>query len=149
MKSWWMWLFACALAFVMQPSGAAGKADYLLRPDRVWNGTDDVSHAGWAVLVRDGAIVAVGPANGIDAGEAQVIDLPGTTLVPGLIDLHSHLFLHPYNETVWNDQVLKEAEGKVGAPVKITGFVRYALGEGIEKQESDFAAEVAAASGKK
>jgi elongation factor Ts len=42
-------------------------------------------------------------------------------------------------------QALKEAEGKVGAPVKITGFVRYALGEGIEKQESDFAAEVAAA----
>jgi elongation factor Ts len=46
-------------------------------------------------------------------------------------------------------QVLKEIEGKVGAAVKITGFVRYALGEGIEKQESDFAAEVAAASGKK
>src|ERR1700712_5640854 len=46
-------------------------------------------------------------------------------------------------------QALKEAEGKIGAPVKITGFVRYALGEGIEKQESDFAAEVAAASGKK
>ncbi len=44
-------------------------------------------------------------------------------------------------------QVLKEAEGKVGAPIKITGFVRYALGEGIEKQESDFAAEVAAAAG--
>jgi len=110
MKSWWMWLFACALAFVMQPSGAAGKADYLLRPDRVWNGTDDVSHAGWAVLVRGGAIVAVGPANGIDAGGAQTIALPGTTLVPGLIDLHSHLFLHPYSETPWNDQVLKEPE---------------------------------------
>jgi len=46
-------------------------------------------------------------------------------------------------------QALKEAEGKVGGPVKITGFVRYALGEGIEKQESDFAAEVAAASGQK
>jgi elongation factor Ts len=46
-------------------------------------------------------------------------------------------------------QVLKEVEGKAGAPVKIAGFVRYALGEGIEKQESDFAAEVAAASGKK
>jgi elongation factor Ts len=44
-------------------------------------------------------------------------------------------------------QALKEAEGKVGAPVKITGFVRYALGEGIEKAESDFAAEVAAAAG--
>ena len=46
-------------------------------------------------------------------------------------------------------QALKEAEGKIGAPVQIAGFVRYALGEGIEKQESDFAAEVAAASGKK
>jgi elongation factor Ts len=44
-------------------------------------------------------------------------------------------------------QALKEAEGKVGAPVKIVGFVRYALGEGIEKQDSDFAAEVAAAAG--
>src|SRR6202158_2740167 len=46
-------------------------------------------------------------------------------------------------------QVLKEAEGKIGAPVKITGFLRYALGEGIERQESDFAAEDAAARGKK
>ena len=45
-------------------------------------------------------------------------------------------------------QALKEAEGKVGGPVKIAGFVRYALGEGIEKQETDFAAEVAAAGGK-
>jgi elongation factor Ts len=44
-------------------------------------------------------------------------------------------------------QAVKEAEGKVGGPIKITGFVRYALGEGIEKQESDFAAEVAAAAG--
>jgi elongation factor Ts len=44
-------------------------------------------------------------------------------------------------------QVLKEAEGKVGGPIKVTGFVRYALGEGIEKQETDFAAEVAAAAG--
>jgi elongation factor Ts len=44
-------------------------------------------------------------------------------------------------------QALKDSEGKVGGPIKITGFVRYALGEGIEKQESDFAAEVAAAAG--
>jgi elongation factor Ts len=44
-------------------------------------------------------------------------------------------------------QALKEAEGKIGGPIKITGYVRYALGEGIEKQQSDFAAEVAAAAG--
>jgi elongation factor Ts len=56
-------------------------------------------------------------------------------------------FIHDSGKSV--AQALKEAEGKVGGPIKVTGFVRYALGEGIEKQESDFAAEVAAASGKK
>jgi elongation factor Ts len=56
-------------------------------------------------------------------------------------------FIHDSAKSV--GQAVKEAEGKIGAPVKITGFVRYALGEGIDKQESDFAAEVAAASGKK
>jgi imidazolonepropionase-like amidohydrolase len=63
---------------------------------------------GWAVLVRGNRIAAVG-AN-IDAGDAEVIDLAGLTLLPGLMDLHSHLFLHPYNETPWDDQVLKESE---------------------------------------
>ncbi|MDT3686674.1 MAG: translation elongation factor Ts [Pseudorhodoplanes sp.] len=52
-------------------------------------------------------------------------------------------FIHDTSKSV--AQALKEAEGKVGGPIKVTGFVRYALGEGIEKQESDFAAEVAAA----
>jgi elongation factor Ts len=56
-------------------------------------------------------------------------------------------FIHDSGKSV--AQAVKEAEGKIGAPVKIAGFVRYALGEGIEKQETDFAAEVAAASGKK
>jgi elongation factor Ts len=54
-------------------------------------------------------------------------------------------YIHDPSKSV--SQVLKEAEGKVGAPVKITGYVRYALGEGIEKKEDDFAAEVAAAAG--
>jgi elongation factor Ts len=56
-------------------------------------------------------------------------------------------FIHDSAKSV--AQAVKEAEGKIGAPVKITGFVRYALGEGIEKQETDFAAEVAAVSGQK
>ncbi|MET0219260.1 MAG: translation elongation factor Ts [Tardiphaga sp.] len=56
-------------------------------------------------------------------------------------------FIHDSGKSV--AQALKEAEGKVGGPVKVAGFVRYALGEGIEKEETDFAAEVAAASGKK
>ncbi|HWL20780.1 MAG TPA: translation elongation factor Ts [Bradyrhizobium sp.] len=56
-------------------------------------------------------------------------------------------FIHDSGKSV--AQAVKDAEGKIGAPVKIAGFVRYALGEGIERQETDFAAEVAAASGKK
>jgi imidazolonepropionase-like amidohydrolase len=106
-------LLACALAlfalkaFAAEPP-APPKPTYLLQPERVWTG-DGASHAGWVVLVRDGAIVAVGDANTVDApADAQRIALPGATLVPGLIDLHSHVFLHPYNETLWNDQVLKE-----------------------------------------
>jgi imidazolonepropionase-like amidohydrolase len=60
------------------------------------------------VLVRGDRIVSAGPAGGIKAPEAEPIELPGTTLLPGLIEGHSHLFLHPYNETLWDDQVLKE-----------------------------------------
>jgi imidazolonepropionase-like amidohydrolase len=62
------------------------------------------------VVLTDGArIAAVGPAASVHApAGAQVIELPGATLLPGLMDIHSHLFLHPYNETLWNDQVLKE-----------------------------------------
>jgi elongation factor Ts len=54
-------------------------------------------------------------------------------------------FIHDSGKSV--AQAVKDAEGRVGAPIKVAGFVRYALGEGIEKQDSDFAAEVAAAAG--
>lgn len=81
----------------------------LLRPSSVWDGTSDAPAAGWTVLVRGDQIAAVGPAArvGVPKG-ATVIELPGTTLMPGMIEAHTHLFLHPYNETAWNDQVLRE-----------------------------------------
>ena len=60
--------------------------------------------------MRGEKIEAVGPASEIKApADAKVIDLPGLTLMPGLIDAHSHVLLHPYSETVWNDQVAREA----------------------------------------
>ncbi|WP_442681625.1 amidohydrolase family protein [Sphingomonas sp. ASY06-1R] len=87
------------------PAAAAGPA-LLLRPDRVFDGTG--VHPGWDVLVEDDHIAAVGPRLGVPAG-ARVIDLPGETVMPGMIEGHSHLFLHPYNETSWDDQVLHES----------------------------------------
>lgn len=69
-------------------------------------------HAERSVVVIDGdRIVAAGPAAAITlASDARVIELPGATLLPGLIDLHTHLLLHPYDETSWDDQVLREPE---------------------------------------
>jgi imidazolonepropionase-like amidohydrolase len=82
----------------------------LLVPDRVWDGVEDAPRSGWAVLVTGNKIIAAGPRAQVSAPSgATTIDLPGTTLMPGLIDAHSHVLLHPYNETSWNDQVLHES----------------------------------------
>jgi imidazolonepropionase-like amidohydrolase len=79
----------------------------LLLADRVFDG--DAMHAGWAVLVRGDRIEAAGPTSSIAApADAKRMTLAGTTLLPGLIEGHSHLLLHPYNETSWNDQVARE-----------------------------------------
>jgi len=102
---------ARALIFVLVVAGASAKAyagSTLLRPAQVWT-AGEPPHAGWVVLTRDSRIEAVGPENTVTLPSgAEVINLPGATLLPGLIDAHSHLFLHPYNETLWDDQVLKE-----------------------------------------
>jgi imidazolonepropionase-like amidohydrolase len=84
-------------------------ASVLLRPARVFDAVAPVPHEGWVVLVTGNTIAAAGPAADVKAlAGTKVIDLPGTTLMPGLIDAHSHIFLHPYNEATWNDQVMKE-----------------------------------------
>jgi len=96
-------LFAAAL---LLPSVAAAEP-ILLRPARVFDGVNTSPHDGWQVLVDGDRIAAAGPNIAAPAG-AKVIDLPGATLLPGMIEGHSHLFLHPYNETLWDDQVLHE-----------------------------------------
>ena len=68
-------------------------------------------HEGWAVRISGNRIDAAGPADGVSAPAAEVVELTGTTLLPGLIEGHSHVLLHPYNEASWNDQVLKESLG--------------------------------------
>ena len=81
----------------------------VLKPARVFDG--DTMHDGWAVRVQGDRIQAVGPAATVTVPGVTVVDLSGTTLLPGLVEGHSHVLLHPYNETTWNDQVLHESLG--------------------------------------
>lgn len=83
---------------------------FLLKPAHVFDGDSVQLHDGWVVLVRGQKIEAVGPAGTVNTpANARVIDLPGLTLLPGLIEAHSHVLLHPYSETLWNDQVAHES----------------------------------------
>jgi imidazolonepropionase-like amidohydrolase len=79
----------------------------LLKPARVFDGA--VAHDGWVTLVRGERIEAAGPEGQVQApSDATVVELPDMTLLPGLIEGHAHLLLHPYDEASWDDQVLKE-----------------------------------------
>jgi imidazolonepropionase-like amidohydrolase len=97
-------LAALLLAFFAAPAFAE---PILLMPSRVFDGVNPQPHEGWSVLIDGDRIVAAGPNLKPPAG-AKVVLLPDTTLMPGMIEGHSHLFLHPYNETLWDDQVLHE-----------------------------------------
>lgn len=83
----------------------AGAEPLLLQPARLFDGT--TVHHGWQVLVDGDRIAAVGASLAAPPG-ARTIALPDATLMPGMIEGHSHLFLHPYNEASWDDQVLRE-----------------------------------------
>jgi len=82
---------------------------FLLKADHVFDGEN--MHNNWKILVKNNIIEEVGAVEKLPAN-TEVINLPGTTLMPGMIEGHSHLFLHPYNETSWNDQVLKESRAE-------------------------------------
>ncbi|MHB1863611.1 MAG: metal-dependent hydrolase family protein [Gemmatimonadaceae bacterium] len=105
-------LLAAAVPAAGQGHSARAASDgpaTLLIPEQVWTGIDPVPHQGWVVLVAGHRITAVGPRDQVHVpAGATTVTLPGTTLIPGMIEAHSHMFLHPYNETSWNDQVLKE-----------------------------------------
>jgi imidazolonepropionase-like amidohydrolase len=85
---------------------AAPPAVTVLRPARVFDGVE--MHEGWGVRVRGDRIDAVGPVASMAAAGGRTIDLPDATVMPGLIEGHSHILLHAYSETPWDDQVLRE-----------------------------------------
>ena len=104
-------LYAASTLAAQTPPGTAPAERTLLVPQRVWDGGDGAPRDGWVVLVRGERIEAVGPRAqvAVPAGTATIA-LPGTTLIPGMIEGHSHLLLHPYNEVPWDDQVLRQSE---------------------------------------
>jgi imidazolonepropionase-like amidohydrolase len=95
-------LLAVAVATVAAPAFSEA---IVLRPAQVFDG--DAMHPGWQVVIDGAKIIAAGASPTVPNG-ARIIDLPGQTLMPGMIEGHSHLLLHPYNETPWDDQVLHE-----------------------------------------
>ncbi|CAG2533032.1 Imidazolonepropionase [Maribacter dokdonensis] len=111
-------LFSCYLGF----------SQTLLKPDRVFDGTE--IHENWVVLVEENLITYAGKLSGINLPDHTTeIELEGTTLMPGIIEGHSHILLHPYNETDWNDQVLKESP--VERAVRATVHVKNSLMAGV------------------
>lgn len=95
------YLTFCSLACRSQSS-------YVIVADRVFDGQE--MHEGWSVFVQHDKIVQVGPSSGIKTEGSEVIHLKNATLLPGLIEGHSHMLLHPYNEISWDDQVMKESD---------------------------------------
>ncbi len=80
----------------------------VLQPDRVFDRVSSI-HEGWVVAIQGEKIIFAGPKTSFKPPtNAQILLLSGTTLTPGLIDAHSHLLLHPYDEAKWEDQVSKE-----------------------------------------
>jgi imidazolonepropionase-like amidohydrolase len=101
-------VLAVLLLAVASPiaQNAPAPAVTILKPARVFDG--ETKHEGWSVRVKGERIDAVGPEASVAVAGAKVIDLPGTTLTPGLVEGHSHILLHAYSEASWADQVSKE-----------------------------------------
>jgi imidazolonepropionase-like amidohydrolase len=114
-------IFACLFGCFIQGQ----ERQYQLRADRVFDG--ESFHTGWVVEVKGTEIVYVGPSR--KGNFDEVIHLKGHTLMPGLIEGHSHILLHPYNEVGWNDQVLRESVAERSA--RAVNHLRASLMAGI------------------
>lgn len=106
MKSFLKIFFACLILTLPFRSQSQS---YYITADRVFDG--ETMHEGWAVLVEGNKIISVGLKEKITPRANSIkINYPNSTLLPGLIEGHSHLLLHPYNETPWDEQVMKESD---------------------------------------
>ncbi|GAA4280375.1 metal-dependent hydrolase family protein [Gaetbulibacter aestuarii] len=105
-----------------------GFSQTLLQPERVFDGK--TMHDHWVVVITGNKITYAGPSSGAaNLKFTKTIDLAGTTLMPGIIEGHSHILLHPYNETSWNVQVLKESPAE--RAIRATNHAKKSLMAGV------------------
>lgn len=114
-----------SLLFLCVAVSTQAQVDYILKPERVFDGK--AMHDNWIVAVTGNTIMYAGPNKTIRTDTTIV--LAGQTLMPGLIEGHSHILLHPYNETSWNDQVLKESVAERSA--RAVNHLRASLMAGV------------------
>jgi imidazolonepropionase-like amidohydrolase len=121
----------CSILLALLVAASVACADdgvQLFRPAQVFDG--EKMHRNWVVVVEGNTIVYAGDETGAEEIDAdREIALPGMTLLPGLIEGHSHILLHPYNETSWNDQVLKESMAE--RAIRAAGHLRASLDAGV------------------
>ncbi len=124
-------LFAVAgfVAFSMGSMVQAQSSQTLLVPSALWDGDSSQLTRGHAVIVEGNKIIKIAPVADFSSSKAHRISLDGLTLIPGLIEGHSHILLHPYDETGWNDQVLKESEAE--RSIRAANHVKAALMAGF------------------
>ncbi len=101
-----LFLLLSLICFIQRP--AAGQTRIVLMADRVFDGAD--IHTSWIIVVEDDHILYAGPEKGFDISGMKTRHFSDATIMPGMIEGHAHMFLYPYNQTPWNDQVLKESE---------------------------------------
>jgi len=122
------WHLLCLFALLLQfKAGAQTPSTVVLKAAHVFDG--EATHEGWGVRVKGDRIEAAGPSAQIDTANAEVIDLGAMTLLPGLVEGHSHVLLHAYSETPWNDQV--EHEGLALRAARATNHLRATLMAGF------------------
>ncbi len=108
MKKTLLMMVIAFFVVLIAPSRSHAEDVYAIESSHVFDG--ETLHAGWVVVVRGDRIEAAGPEVMVTVpSDAERIDLGRATLIPGLIEAHSHVLLHPYDETSWNDQVLRES----------------------------------------
>ena len=106
MRKPFLTIAAALIAIAAPVAQTPAPAVTILKPARVFDG--ESMHEGWVVRVKGDKIDAVGTDAATAAPGATIVDLPGTTLTPGLVEGHSHVLLHAYSETSWTDQVSRE-----------------------------------------